>query len=412
MSYLKNSKLKILVILFLIIASITTIAYATEDVDQIAEPESQAILTSEEEENEVSTNLEVSNTVYNDLYIFEDSVTIDYPVSGNVYVMADNVTINSVIDGNVFVLAKTLNIGPKSYVYSDVFACAEKITINGYVYDLYALSDNLTISSDSYIIRDLKASASNLTLNGYIGRNADLSFSNISVNEASAAIGGNLSYSSKSASIPESIVVGEVKFFEGYVEESSAGLIARSYIEDALQVLIIALIVVLVAVYAAPKFVEKEQTILETKLLASLGYGALALIVIPIVCFILFCTVIGIIPALTLLFVYVFVLQISSAIVSIPLGKIICKKMNKDTKVMNVLMSMVSVLVIWVLEQIPVVGGIISLLVAILGLGLVVYYIFHIKSKVKNENIVAEASIVVEPKKEDSKLDEKNSNDK
>ena len=65
---------------------------------------------------------------------------------------------------------------------------------------------------------------------------------------------------------------------------------------------------------------------------------------------------------------------------------------------MNIVISMALVLVIWLLEQIPVLGNIISLLVSILALGLIAYAILHSKIKEKNKNVVAQASIVVDAK--------------
>ena len=64
------------------------------------------------------------------------------------------------------------------------------------------------------------------------------------------------------------------------------------------------LIIVLLIIFAMPKFVEKEQKILENKAMVSVGYGAIAIIAIPVICFILFCTVLGILPALAILFAY------------------------------------------------------------------------------------------------------------
>lgn len=398
---MKHFKKKLLVILIILIACLTSIVYAEEEVNPISDDTAVTTSIIEEEEEVDTTATSDSVTVTeSDLYLCEQSVTIDYPVAGNVFVIAEEVTINNVIDGNVFILANKVTIGSGTYIYSDVFVCANDVTVSGYLYDLYSVSSKLTITSNAYIIRDVKAAADSLTLNGIIKRNANLSFENVEVDESSSLIGGNLDYSSSSASIPESIVSGTTTFNEENFEESVA-ISVGDYVSDALKVLIIALIVILIVIFAMPKFADKEQSILEHKALASLGYGVLALIVIPIVCFILFCTVIGIIPAFALLFAYIFILMISSAIVSIPIGKIICKKIKKETKGMNVLMSIISVLIIWALEQIPFVGGIVALLVAILGLGILTYSIFHFKNK--DKNIVAEASVIVEPKKDSRK---------
>ena len=151
---------------------------------------------------------------------------------------------------------------------------------------------------------------------------------------------------------------------------------------------------------ATPKFAEKAQTILTTKPWATLGYGALALIVVPVVCFILFCTVIGIIPAIILLLAYIFVLSISSAIISIPVGRMLCQKMKKDSKGMSILMSMVAFIVIWLVRQLPIIGGIATLFANLFALGLIINLIFDSKSRKKDSNVVAKETVIVEKKEE------------
>ena len=62
---------------------------------------------------------------------------------------------------------------------------------------------------------------------------------------------------------------------------------------------------------------------------------------------------------------------------------------------------MLLVLAIWVLELIPVLGSIVSLLTAMLGLGIIVYAVFHStiepkKDSKKDDKIVSEASAIIE----------------
>ncbi|MGN1327762.1 MAG: hypothetical protein ACI4VQ_06800 [Clostridia bacterium] len=403
MKNFKNLALKILVSLIILASCFLSVSYATEDVALLSEGEP---VTTNYENVEVEIGTEpITSVNEGDLYLFEDSVNITSPVSGNVFVMAQEVTINSVIDGNVFIFADKVNIATKAYVYSDVFICANEITIDGYAYDVYAVSESFDLTSSARIIRDLKVATNSLKLSGTVKRNADLTFNTVDVDEALASIGGNLTYSSSSETIPESIVSGEISFSQEEVVENTTT--AKDYIEDVLTVLVVALIVILIVIYAMPKFAQKEVNIVENKALISFGYGALALILIPLACFILFCTVIGIIPALAILFAYIFVLFISSAIVSLPLGRMICKKLGKDTKGMNILISMALVLVIWALEQIPVIGSIVALLVAIFGLGILVYAIFHSKIDANKKDIVAEASTVIEANKDEKKDSDK-----
>ena len=352
----------------------------------------EAVTTSEEPgEGTVSS----SNEHLEDLYLLNSSVTIDYPVNGNVFILANDVTIDSSILGNVFICAKNVNIKSGAYINSSLFVFAENVTIDGAVFDLYSASSSLSISSNARILRDVSAAGgATLNLSGAIYRNANLYFDTINVGD-SASINGNLKYSSNSESISKEIVAGSVTFDEVSYEEASTSSVIASYLENLLHVLVVSLIAVLIIVFAMPKFTEKEQKILENKTFVSIGYGAIAIIAIPIICFILFCTVLGILPALSILFAYLFLLvEISSAIVAIPLARIICKKINKNTKVMNISLSIAVVLIIWLLEQIPVLGIIVSLLVSILSLGLIAYSIFH--SKLEDKNVVAQSSTVIE----------------
>lgn len=403
MKNFKNIALKIIISLIVLVSCFLSVSYAAENVSLLSNEET---VTTNYENVEVEIGSEpITSVNEGDLYLFEDSVNITSPVSGNVFVMAQEVTINSVIDGNVFIFADKVNIDAKTYVYSDMFIFANEITMNGYAYDVYAVSESFNLNSSARIIRDLKVATNSLKLNGTVKRNAILTFNSIELDESLASIGGNLNYSSSSETIPDSIVSGEISYNKEEVVENTVTV--KDYIEDVLIFLVLALIVILIVIYAMPKFAQKEVNIVENTALVSFGYGALALILIPIACFILFCTIIGIIPALAILFAYIFILSISYAIVSIPLGRMICKRLGKDTKGMNILISMALVLVIWALEQIPVIGTIVALLVAIFGLGILVYAISHSKIDANKKDIVAEASTVIESTKDDKKDSDK-----
>lgn len=351
----------------------------------------------------VDENLEAtSNVVSKTLYLADSSVTIDYPVEGNVFVMAQDLTISGNISGNVFALAQNLKIETTGSINSTLFVCAENITIDGTVSDVFSISSsNLTINNNARVMQDITAGGNTLKLGGTIGRNANFGFDEIYVSD-SAVILGDLSYSSRVAAISEDIVSGTTSFKpieEAKIEPKD---IIKEKLNDLYTLLVVSLVIVLIVVYAMPKFADKEQKIVENKLAATFGYGALALILIPFACLILFCTILGILPSIVLLFVYLFIImQVATPLVAIAMAKIICQKINKNTKGFTLLFSMLLVLAIWVLELIPVLGSIVSLLTAILGLGIIVYAIFHStiepkKDSKKDDKIVAEASAIIE----------------
>ena len=350
----------------------------------------------------VDENLETtSNVVSKTLYLADSSVTIDYPVEGNVFVMAQDLTISGNISGNVFALAQNLKIESTGSINSTLFVCAENVTIDGTVSNVFSMSSSLTINNNARVMQDITAGGSTLKLGGTVGRNANFAFDEINTSD-SAMILGDLSYSSKTAAISEDIVSGTTSFKQIEEVKIEPKDIIREKLNSLYTLLVVSLVIVLIVVYAMPKFADKEQKIVENKLAATFGYGSLALILIPFACLLLFFTILGILPAVALFLVYLFIImQVATPLVAIALAKIICQKINKNTKGFTLLFSMLLVLAIWILELIPVLGSIVSLLTAILGLGIIVYAIFHStiepkKDSKKDDKIVAEASAIIE----------------
>lgn len=394
MRFSKKLKSILFFALVLVMLFSSVVLADNETLDTATDDEAEIMLLDE--------NLETtSNIVAKTLYLTDSSVTIDYPVEGNVFVMASNLTISGNISGNVFALAQNLKIESTGSINSTLFACAENITIDGTVSDVFALSSNLTINKDARIMKDITAGGSTLKLGGTIGRNANFGFDEIYVSD-SATILGDLSYSSKRAAISEDIVSGTTSFNQIEEAKIEPKDIIKDKLNDLYTLLVVSLVIVLIVVYAMPKFADKEQKIVENKLAITFGYGALALILVPVACLLLFFTILGILPAVALFLVYLFIImQVATALVAIAIAKIICQKINKNTKGFTLLFSLLVVLAIWLLELIPILGSVVSLLTAILGLGIIVYAIFHStiepkKDLKKDDKIVAEASTIIE----------------
>ena len=398
---MKGLKSKIFILLLLIVMFISTVSFAAN------ESEISTISINEDDVSSVldESQIPVSKDVDKDLFLVDTDVVIDYNVNGNAFIMGDTVTISGKISGNAFIIANTLDVTSTGYIYNDLFVCSKEVNISGFVYDVYATTTKLTISSGATVFRDVSAGAQTFILGGKIKRNANVSFDNATFGD-SAYIGENFNYSSSSeVEVPENMVKGAVNFTEtnNVANQSTTIVHKKNYVWDAIKVLLISLVVILIVVLATPKFAEKEEIVLTKKFGPALGYGALALITIPIACIILFCTIIGILPSIVLLLTYIlFVAKLAYAFVAIPLGKIICKKIDKDSKVMNILFGCILVLAFWAINLIPFVGGLVNLIINSLAFGIVSYTIFA-RKKLDEDNVVASASAVVEAKKDDSK---------
>ena len=96
-------KIFILFLIFLFLfLNFTNFVYADET--EISEYDISVISETSEE---IPTIVE---TKKHDLFLCENSVNINYPVSGNVFIIGNEVTIDSSIDGNVFVLANDVTV--------------------------------------------------------------------------------------------------------------------------------------------------------------------------------------------------------------------------------------------------------------------------------------------------------------
>lgn len=404
----KTKIIAIFLVLILLLAPVTVFADNEVNDNDIAlisadgannettEPVENLVSDEHDHDHDYETSI-----VSSDVYLFDDNVTIDYSIDGNLFVMADTVTINSEIGGDAFIIAKNLIIDSQGYIYSNLFAIADSIEIKGVVCDIFALSNNCTISG-GYIFRDLKLACDTLNLNGIIGRNAFVNFSSINFNtdgNNNALIYGNLDYTSESeAYIPENIINGTVNYTASEISsEESIGSIISDYIFDLGRFLVFVLIIWLLCLVIAPKFLEGTNKYVGKKTLSVFGYGLLSLIVIPIACIILILLQLTSGFSLFLLALYVLAIVISKSLFTITANNYVCSKLKINKNVGIFGMLIVSSIVIWLITKVPYIGGLVSFIISVLGLGILVNSILPKKDK-KNEVIVEN--------EDDSKKDE------
>ena len=419
---LKN-KTKILVFLLILAISLTTsFVYADNETtleDDII-PISDNLESSPVEnnaENPISTNEPTEDTYKShDVYLTGDNVTIDYVVDGNLFVMADTVTINSKIGGDAFIMAKTINVGDQAYIFSNLFAIADSIDIKGVVYDVYALAQNFTISN-GYIYRDAKLCCNTININGVIGRNAFVSCSNINFNtdeNDKGIIYGDLTYSTPSElSFDKNIVNGNVTYKAPKVShEKSIREIVASYISDLGAFLAFVIIIWLVCLWVTPKFLDDTNKFVGKKTLNVLGTGLLTLIAVPIACIILLLLQLTAGISLLTVAIYILALIVAKSIFTIVANNYLCSKLNinKNTGIFGMLI--VSGVIVWVISELPYVGGIVSFIISVLGLGVLVSAILPKKAKKASDTDEVKETTKTEVKKElsenkDTKKDNK-----
>ena len=396
---LKKKFAIILLVLITAIALILPVVRAAEtDSATTSEVEPISIDSEETTENQDATVPAEQNFKQGDVYLSGEDVTIDYVVDGNVFVMAKNVTINSQIGGDAFILADTVTVGEQGYIFSNLFAVANSVNVQGVVYDLYSASKELTITG--YIYRDIKVGTNSLNLYGTVGRNAFVSCDSIKFSQESTdenetvtttsqgIINGNLEYSSKNEiSIPEGSVTGEVKYTQ--INATSMTNI-QSYLISLGTIIATAILVWLVCLWLAPKFVKKVDLVDKKKILPEIGLGIISPIILMVVSIVLI--ILGITSSFGLLLLAItFILMgLSTSVFIIAINNLVCNKLKIQKTIGNFGMLIVSSAILWLIGLIPYVGVIVGIIAIIIGLGILVYHLVK-KGKTNKDEKVQEA---------------------
>ena len=374
---LKNKITKITLILLLALSLLVPIVRAD---DNEAEPisdnsQEKAVETTQGNETTSETTQSTDNSMKkSDVYLTGDDVKVDYIVDGNLFILANTVTISSQIGGDAFICAKTINVEKEGYIYSNLFAAANEVNISGVVYDLYTTANTLNING--YVYRDIRTSSDTLNFSGVIGRNAYVYSKNIEISSNSdgqssvtnkATIYGDLNYSSSSeASIPEGTVTGSVNYSP--ITTSTKSKSISSYILALGRFIVTVLVIWLLYLWLAPKFLENTGALLSKKLLPVIGSGILTPIIF-VIAFVLL-LILGLTSNIAIIGTMLFavLLMISNSTFVIAINNLVCKKFNisKNTTTFGVLI--ITSAVIWLLELIPVVGSILNFVIMIIGL--------------------------------------------
>lgn len=390
---LKN-KTKLIVILALILVLLCSHFSLAADSDEsdimpISIDTTDADISSDTTDTITSTTTAQENIKEGDEYLVGQDITVDYTIDGNLYVFGNTVTINSQIVGDVFVFANQVVVEKDGYIYSNLFACAQSVTVEGVVYDAYVCTDNFTITG-GYIYRDLRIAANTVNISGVVGRNAyvgcnTLTFENYNadgtskdITSSKGIINGNLEYSAVEAYVPGGCVTGETNFTPIEINDDVS---IGDYVSSLASFLCLVIFIWLVLLWLSPKFLGNTNDLLKTKKSSIALYGILGLILIPIASVLLMFSGIAANVGLLLLGLYIILLCVSKTFFTIAINKLVCTKLKIEKTVANFGMLLVSSIVVWAVGLIPYVGPILSFIMVWIGLGVVLTYVIPSHSK-------------------------------
>ena len=326
--------------------------------------------------------LEPGSQINGDLYVCANEVYLEQKskVNGNVFVCANKCELNSDVGGSVYATTNSFEMKYFGFISRDLHLSAKEANLNGWIYrDSFITAKNITtqekfINQGNFTIED----SNDFVFSGEILGNATINSKNINFKNKdndkniTCKIAGNLSYSSKQQiEIPEGVALKEIAY-SNYTSISSNNIFSNilDYILNLLGLLILAHIIYVIIHKFAPKYLDKISNITASTLLKYLGIGLGFLILIPILSILLLLSNVGSILGLIILLMYVIVLLIAKPIFIIALATFTKNKIKKDFNIYLYILLIDIILSLTTL--IPYVGFIISILISLVGFGMII----------------------------------------
>lgn len=317
----------------------------------------------------------------------EDNLIVDGTIGSTTFAAGNSVKTSSEIDGTAFIAGNSLSIGSKQdYLFAagnsvvlngattkDAFVAGSTVSIDSSeVRDLYVAASSITINSD--VSRNLYAAGGTIIINSQIQGDVNLACESIKLGE-NAVITGKLVYPEEaSIDIKDKEKIGEIKTYKSAkvdtdvdVKISPVAIIIAKVLGTLYKYVAMLLITFILLALAKPMF-EKlanvDKSFGKVALTSLIGFGILCLL--PFAAIIAMITIIGIPLGIVSLIVYGLLIYLSIIPTAYYFGNMMFGKSIKN----RFLLMTLSLLLIYILKAIPVVGTIVGFVSLIFGLGM------------------------------------------
>ena len=331
--------------------------------------------------------LRAGQVVQGDYFAFGPHVEVSGTVNGDLYAAGGDVLIDGTVNGDVIAAGGKITLSGS--VSQDARLAAGQITISGTVgRNMTVGGGDVQLTESAQVRENLLAGGGNVQLAGHVGRDARVGAGNATISNgidrdlavaaasvrltSKATVGGKLRYWSESApSIDEGATVrgGVVRrpLPEGWRgDRVGQGLVgARLMLAAVSFVSTLILGVVLLRVY--PVFSRRAAATIRERPGSALGWGVAALLGIPLVAVLCLATVIAIPAGLVLLLLYGATLYLARIYAVTWLGQLILRQRADAPSVTGAFLT--GLVLYSLVALIPVVGGLVTLLTVLLGLG-------------------------------------------
>lgn len=314
-----------------------------------------------------------------DLFQAGDKVSIDNKLDGTAFIAGNEIKVNNKIDGIGFVAGNKLTFNAnQEYLFGagneiviekdvekDLFLAANDIKVNGNVLrDTYLAANTITINGN--LNRDSYIYASEVTLKGTFNGNVTVYAANINIE--GAKITGTLKYN-KDAEVDGLDNTIKTKTYNASSNKITFKEYIYAIVSKYVHITMLAIVLVFVCEKLFKKSLKQTEDLTAKKTAILCGKGFLILIGVPMIALMLLMT--GIFSSVGVIggIIYGILVYISNIFTAYTVAHKLDKKYFKKNMNSYILM-IVGLFIIYVLSYIPYIGGFVSLLSLLFGLGI------------------------------------------
>ena len=313
-----------------------------------------------------------------DLFQAGDKVSIEDKLDGTAFIAGNEIKINNTIDGIGFVAGNKLNFNAnQEYV---IGAGNEIIVEKDVEKDLFLAGNDIKINGN--VLRDTYLAANTITINGNLNRNSYIYASEVTLK---GTFNGNVTVYATNINIEGAKITGTLKYNKDAVIDglnntiktktyntTSNKITFKEYmyaiVSKYVHITMLAIVLVFVCEKLFKKSLKQTEDLTAKKTAILCGKGFLILIGVPMVALMLLMT--GIFSSVGVIggIIYGILVYIANIFTAYTVAHKLDKKYFKKNMNSYILM-IVGLFIIYVLSYIPYIGGFVSLLSLLFGLG-------------------------------------------
>lgn len=314
--------------------------------------------------------VEISGTVNGDVYALAGQVVIDGRVNGDVLVAGGRVSLSGVVAQDVRAagghIAVSGTVGRNLTVSAGNVELTPSALVRG---NLVVAGGNVDVASP--VAGGAKVAAGALILSNKVGGDVDAAVGALRIT-SKAQIEGNVDYwSDQEASVSEGArIKGKVVRFPRKESEVLPAMFTAFIVAWVLFVavsFVSTLILGLLSVRFLPRFHQSAVAVLRERPWVSLGIGFIAAVMTPVICAILFATVVAVPIALIVMAAYLMLLYWGRIYAISRIGEVISGLFRSSPGRTSAFV--LGLIIYYLLAIIPFVGWIVVPLVVLFGLG-------------------------------------------